>query len=608
MKKALIIANMLFASATVFGMDQVPIPAREFSTSGQSRTMAPVSSAKDKFFALFKTAQSQLKDNQKLSEDTRLFFSNLEFEAVWEEIERIYFSDSSSENARQSANVKEILSRLNQIFGENSSEAKNMKTLLNSPEASFRQIVKAPKFEDSLRQKAIESAGKRGAKLFYKDVLRVPQLEKDLHKLEQVLGIPGLEEDLREIERGSETSESGSELAKYLYRRAIYDIDSAECIPGSSRDAIVGSQNSSFSGIRCGYYDYDDLLLVLTHETGHCLDWAYRIRKMFGGPITKIVEKLHLLENRRFFGFLSALCMSGCSQQSEYVSMFFESLLRSSRFRGNLYPEDSSAHRFRLLGCYGDFIGKGVICELTDSYNKDQLSELLSKDDKYAIIRRLRKNDLFNRYIEVIIEEPRVFLDKNSLTCDLSENQKQLWNNCLLLMEGRDECQELRKYLFDIDKRKRNVLGHGSISDRAGTEHYLQFSKNLLEVEDPSVVRELCPKLEGIDWHEIFTIALQKGSSFERALRHHINQLKEVIEWKGLTNILKNLRVHQEGKYNSFCLIKEKGYFNALERGESLPTEEFMGKLTERTNTFLSRFTVSSRKKYIKEFFEFLKN
>ena len=125
-----------------------------------------------------------------------------------------------------------------------------MKTLLNGPKASFRQIVKGSKFEHPLRKKAIESAGERGAKLFFKDVL------------------------------GS--SESGSELAKYLYKRAVYEIDSAKCIPGPNRSASLSSYNSALLGIECGYYDYDDLLLTLVHETGHSLDWAYRVREKYG--------------------------------------------------------------------------------------------------------------------------------------------------------------------------------------------------------------------------------------------------------------------------------------------------------------------------------------
>ena len=160
---------MLFASATVFGMN--PIQIGGFSTANQSENVAPMSKVKTKHRTLFETAQSQVKDNNKLSEDAKLFYSNLEFEAIWEEIERIFFSDSSSEKAKQTSDVKEILSRLEKIFGKNSSEAENLKTLLNGPKASFRQIVKGSKFEHPLRKKAIESAGKRGAKLFFKDVL-----------------------------------------------------------------------------------------------------------------------------------------------------------------------------------------------------------------------------------------------------------------------------------------------------------------------------------------------------------------------------------------------------------------------------------------------------
>ena len=177
MKKALIIANMLFAPATVFGMNQLSSVSGESSAVNQSAGMIRVSS-KEKCRTLFETAQSLLKDNKEFSKDQKSFYGQLKFDDIWEEIERIFFSDSSLDNAKQTSDVKEILSRLEQIFGEKSSEAESLKTLLNSPEAYFRQIVKVSKFEDSLRQKAIESAGKRGARLCRHKIF--PQTAKHL--------------------------------------------------------------------------------------------------------------------------------------------------------------------------------------------------------------------------------------------------------------------------------------------------------------------------------------------------------------------------------------------------------------------------------------------
>ena len=141
-----------------------------------SDNMTQMSLVMDKCRILLETAQSKIKDADRLSEDAKLLYSQLKFEDVWEEIKRIFFSDLSEENSHKNGNkasdIKAFFSRLEQIFIKNSSDIKNMKTFFNNP--GLESFVKSAVLENSLYYKAIESAAKRGAKLFFKDILEVP--------------------------------------------------------------------------------------------------------------------------------------------------------------------------------------------------------------------------------------------------------------------------------------------------------------------------------------------------------------------------------------------------------------------------------------------------
>ncbi|MBO6055783.1 MAG: hypothetical protein J6P84_02235 [Alphaproteobacteria bacterium] len=557
MKKALIIANMLFASATVFGagFDQAECRRAEenslwtlitddvyraqlrraeeaeteraienslltFVTDAANReaeeraiaesietenlrkkkseNMSQMSSVKDMFHEFFEIIRSRTENADWLSEDAKLLFSQLKFEDVWEEIERILFSDSPTKNS--SGNDSEDM----------------------------------------------EFATKEAAKSFF----------------ERVLG--------------------KSSLGKDLYDIAEYAIDQANLVKRSDRN-VFGSFNDFYNGIKCEYYDCDDLLLALIHETGHSLDWFYRIRKKYGNEAKTVFKKKSISEEEKL--------RFRDNQQSEYVSMFFESLLKSSTFKGRLYSEDSSAHRFRLLEIFITFTNKIATHELLNSYDKDQLGKLLIKDHTYMfpVAQKLRENDLFNRYIEIILKFPQKLLRKSRIPIkDLTEDQKLLWERLLHLLKGSEEHKELYQCFLDIDKGKRRVSGIVSYSD---DRKFFKFSENLSGIPEIEV---FIPKLDGIDPFEIYNIALEKQSRFTSIIQGWLYTFIPEIEEN------KNLDNHTEGAYNAFRLIKEKGYFDILENGQSLSIEEVMGEFTKPAEP------LNLNKKSTKEFLEFL--
>ena len=574
MRKALIIANMLFVSATVFGMDSKSIKTEGLSAISQSKSSSQISSIRDisqsenmtqmslvkeKCRVLFETSQSLLKNNKMFSEDQKLFYGQLKFEDIWEEIERIFFSDlsekNSSKNDSKSSDIKDVFSRLNQIFGKNSSESENMKIFFNGSrlESSFRQGINKLIRGDSFQQKAIESAAKRSAKLYYQDIL------------------------------------GDSELGKFLRKTASREIDLGEYVKRSDRDAS-NSFNSIFKGIKCEYYDYDDLFVTLVHETGHSLDWYYRIRKMLGKPITKICETLHLFENRRFL-LSTAILTRPSEQQGENVPTFFDSLLRSSTFRGSLYSQDSSAHRIRLRESYMDFINNAVMHELVKTFDKDQLGELLSKKND-TVIQELKELNIIEQFFD-LLSEPQNILHKQSLCFkDIIREKKPLWDNLLDTLDSNGY-EDLSCCLRDIDNGKRKLLAVSCID---GTE-FFWFSGIL---PDMSEVEIPLPKLDGINWKEIKYIAYNKTWQFDRVIPSFLDEIRQGIDQNKKINT-RNLDNHTEGKYNSFRLIKEKGYLDMLEKGESLPIEEIMQELTKQAEP------LNLTKESVDEFLEFLK-
>ena len=463
----------------------------------KSENMSQMSSVKDMFHEFFEIIRSRTENANWLSEDAKLLFSQLKFEDVWEEIERILFSDSPTKN-----------------FSGNDSED-------------------------------MEFATKEAAKSFF----------------ERVLG--------------------KSSLGKDLYDIAEYAIDQANLVKRSDRN-VFGSFNHFYNGVKCEYYDCDDLLLTLIHETGHSLDWFYRMRKKYGNE-AKTVFKEKSISKEEMLSFHN-------NQQSEYVSMFFESLLKSSTFKGRLYSENSSAHRFRLLEIFITFANKIATYELLNSYDKDQLGKLLIKDHTYMfpVAQKLRENDLFNRYIEIILKFPQKLLRKSRIPIkDLTEDQKLLWKRLLHLLKGSKEHRELYQCFLDIDKGKRRVSGIVSCSDG---RKFFKFSENLSGIPGIEV---FVPKLDGIDPDEIYNIAHEKHSQFTSIIKGWLFSLIPEIEKN------KNLDNHTEGAYNAFRLIKEKGYFGMLENGQSLSIEEAMEELTKPAEP------LNLKEEPVKEFLEF---
>ena len=89
MKKVLVIASVLFASATVFGMNQESVQMKEFSAINYSENMIPLSPMKDNCCKLLDYAKNQIKDCSWLTEDAKLLYSNLKFEDVWNQMELV---------------------------------------------------------------------------------------------------------------------------------------------------------------------------------------------------------------------------------------------------------------------------------------------------------------------------------------------------------------------------------------------------------------------------------------------------------------------------------------------------------------------------------------
>ena len=577
MRKALIIANMLFASATVFGMDSKSIKTEGLSAISQSKSSSQISSirdisqsenmtqmslVKDKQYKLFKIAQSEIKNADWLSEDAKLLYSELRFEDVWKQIEVVF---SSSLNRSDTDFFDRILGN-----------------------------IRASKEYVDVVEKV-----KNNAKRFYK----------------QVLG--------------------SSELGKVLYEKAVETIDAGNYIQCSDLASIKNSFFKLGEKITVRYYTADDFLLTLIHETGHALDYHYR-------SINRLSEST--------------------VQQREYVPIFFETLLEGKNFRGNLYSQDYSLHGLRIGEVYLDLLKKNVINALITSYDKENLFKFCSEYFQPSMPGK-KENEL-DRILEDLEHNPKtkIFIDAfhdlydmgMSFTpnYDRDDNQKEEleWRNCLKMLEDIQGYDDLKQFLRDAN------IGKGPYFEVIGTNSGCSGYFSTLRVGYQSKKRiDFPPELDKIDWIQIFLFASKKVQDFkfgfEKAMiaANYVAKSSENTNswelWNFLDNSTKlkflevlkiiapyakmlnkrmglkfqeymigksidtissmlnisNLDNHTEGKYNSFRLIKEKGYLNMLEKGESLPIEEIMQELTKQAEP------LNLTEESVDEFFEFLK-
>jgi len=514
MKKVLVIASVLFASATVFGMNQQAIQKKEISGINQSKNMRDLSIKKEACKKLFDLAQSGLKENNRFSEDAKLLYSKLKFEDVWKEIEQIFFSIAPDEN--------------------------NSKNISNNLEISFKQMVRGTKLRDALYKfYSTEEIGKRKAKFFYK----------------QVLG--------------------NSELGRDLYEKAVLTIDSADCRQYPDMQSAYNSGGSGAldtnDSIRCDYYTENDLFSTLVHETGHVLDYHYRrIKKL---------EKVNI-------------------QQSEYVSIFFECLSKLPL-------------RIRLWECYLSVVYNDLAYELMISRDISKLDDLFfgkeqDQSKQISVMSELKKDNKIGPYLERLLGCCQIFnTEYGSLShhIDVIEKGEYQWRNLLQILDDKG-LSDLSQMFRDIEKGEIEGLPHyveykdepkleGSIYDPgSGSFVFIKGSEK--------IIKSIPKELKKIDWVRIDEIATAwqwfAFGNYRSFLSVAIGMAEQMVKDGSL-----NLNWHTEGTYNAFRLIKEKGYFEPLEDGKSLPIEEVMEELTKPAKP------LNLTEESVEEFFEFLR-
>lgn len=565
MKKALIIANMLFASATVFGMNSKSIQTKE--AISQSANMSQMSSVKNESPDFFKILQSWIKDADWLSEDAKFMFNELDFKDV-----RIAIKQVSKPDFLNKSNTKDFFDRI------------------------WSNVRSGKEYVD------IVEKVRDNAKKFYK----------------QVLG--------------------DSEQGKVLYEKAVETIDTGKYIQCSNLMQIRNSFFKPGEKITVRYYNADDFLLTLIHETGHALDSFYRSNK--GLP-------------------------ESIPQQREYVSTFFETLLASPNFRGNLYFSDSSLYGLRIGEIYLDLLKKNLINELMLLYDKDTLFKFYQVFGNFSFteISEGEKNIELNKVLDDLEHNPKtkLFMDviydlnKRGIIFNPNYNnendqEKEIkWRECLQRLGTIQGYDDLKQFLHDADIGK-GIWFNKTSPDKDG--HYSLFSY------DSEIKRfELPNELKGIDWNEIFGFARNKAQkfadNFEKMImtagcmsvyQENLNSwrlwnfigsstklkfigvFQKVIPYLGKLNgffnrkidlefwtyivrmsadcllpllNISNLDNHTEGAYNAFRLIKEKGYFGMLENGQSLSIEEAMEELTKPAEP------LNLKEEPVKEFLEF---
>jgi len=613
MKKVLVIASVLFASATVFGMNQQAIQKKEISGINQSKNMRDLSIKKEACKKLFDLAQSGLKENNRFSEDAKLLYSKLKFEDVWKEIEQIFFSIAPDEN--------------------------NSKNISNNLEISFKQMVRGTKLRDALYKfYSTEEIGKRKAKFFYK----------------QVLG--------------------NSELGRDLYEKVIKTIDSAEYVQRSDRGSTFDSfAQWTTDKVKCFYCKEGDFLQTSVHETGHILDAHYRRLTKFGRLMTSKLENWQVFQ-KEWFGKLAVKWIYTKDNQAENISIFFESLLGSDRFKENLIKDYSM--KYRIYEIFMDFVNESLVNELMMSYSKDQLNdwklgETYLINDLKIMFSELKKHDKMKIYIDSFPELNKIldpkgkFLDKDKknllkklfqnlndqgyaelsqLLQDVEKGKVELLNfgysailNKFIFRKDSEEIEETLPRLDGIDWEKIYEIARSiSIFHRTSKENgalwdnlirilddrgYRSLSQLLHGIEEGKNVvggqsyassdvvncftflkgseekKVMLPQLDGIDWKEIYNLL---NDSYMKIYSFFGNKIQSALDLKQKNDEI-DLETHILGEYNAFRLIKEKGYFETLEDGKSLPIEEVMEELTKPAKP------LNLTEESVEEFFEFLK-
>ena len=455
MKKALIIANMMFASATVWGMDHLDIQEKEISVISRFENISQLNSRKNEFKELVSYAKSGLKNNTHISNAAKWIFAGLDGDDVWDQIK---------------------LDKLRQML----------------PQSCWK--------EDSLE---IEKRAKAKAKRFFDEVLGNTILGRD------------------------------------LYKKAEEAIDSAKCDRCSNE---MSEARVSEEYVRCSYYEEDQLVRTLVHETAHILDYFYRIRTKYGQS-----EALAIFKDKSRFYRLQKNIFPG-AQMEEHVSIFFESLLGIKYFRKTLVPNYSQKFRIKEIFLY--LFGCSFKHELAFSYEQSQLDDLISElrvDDIKKNISELRKNDKIRMYIDG-------FLKFNSILCpaELSVDEENLWQKLFQNLK-KDGHEELLQFCRGVEDGKNDLYSYGSSNQEVFT--FLRDSKEK---------KIILPELDGITWGQICGDILDKKEPLWSNLIQWLND-------NGYTKLSKLLRDTGDGSiqlidYEQNEIIKSVNYYEGLSK------------------------------------------
>ncbi|MBO7537210.1 MAG: hypothetical protein J6T29_02615 [Alphaproteobacteria bacterium] len=483
MKKALIIANMIFASATVWGM--VPNDGRCDHQTGNHFNM--------------KNLKEEIENIKEISPAKKS-------ESLYTEIIDGYEKFFNTTNEAGYTPMQVAKNRENQII-----KVKN-----------FFETVQADSKDDKFLPKEIKLLV---SKLKFEDIfdyVKKSQIQKQKPSTENCSIIEeSAKKKAKNILYRVLTSEEfnkkaeDKELRKYLYEISMESIDSAKCIWNWNPTSYVNS-----SGIVCYYSGENCLIKSLLHETGHVLDLAYRLKKKFGSTKAKDI----LMDENRLDAFMKELYSNPSNNRcKENVSIFCESLLKTDLFDKDFAEGDS----VRLYGFFWKLIDDILISKLAMS-NDERLSKFILKDytidEARQMISELRSHDIIGPYVDTFLEFRTI--DTNRPFFDIDKENK--WRDFLQKLDGN--YPELSPLFCGIAK------GESDIS----SGYHTIVKEEITFFKDHKNIKLTLPNIYGISWNEVMEFVC--GELENDAIQHKVNQLLKILDNNGYTRLSSLLR------------------------------------------------------------------